>query len=252
MFNTPLRKKRLIGILLFAVILVLFFSFNRFPKLDAVGGDLDAVTSPGVQCFQGFCIDSESGSSFLSQWWGFSVTYLRLVTVGMTFAFLVAGLAEAFLYPSGSGRLFSSGSVFKRTVKGLAVGPVMNLCSACIVPVSSAFYRRGAGIEGTIAMVQGSATMNIPALAMVFFVFTPVLGFSRLILALIGALLIGPIVVMAVRKGGRGPVEEQPEEPELSELPMTPQDASWAPVLTEAFRDWAKSSVGYLVRMGPS
>ena len=46
-------------------------------------------------------------------------------------------------------------------------------------------------------------------------------------------------------------MEEQPEEPELSELPMTPQDASWAPVLTEAFRDWAKSSVGYLVRMGP-
>ena len=250
MFNTPLRKKRLIGILLFAVILVLFFSFNRFPKLDAVGGDLDAVTSPGVQCFQGFCIDSESGSSFLSQWWGFSVTYLRLVTVGMTFAFLVAGLAEAFLYPSGSGRWFSSGSVFKRTVKGLAVGPVMNLCSACIVPVSSAFYRRGAGLAGAIAMVQGSATMNIPALAMVFFVFTPILGLSRLILALIGALLIGPIVVMAVRKGGRGPVEE-PEEPELSELPVAPQDASWAPVLTEAFRDWAKSSVGYLVRMGP-
>ena len=250
MFSTALRKKRLIGILLFAVILVLFFSFNRFPKLDAVGGDLDAVTSPDVQCFQGFCIDSESGSSFLSQWWGFSVTYLRLVTVGMTFAFLVAGLAESFLYPQGSGRLFSSGSVFKRTVKGLAVGPVMNLCSACIVPVSSAFHRRGAGIEGAIAMIQSSATMNIPALAMVFFVFTPVLGFSRLILALIGALLIGPIVVMAVRKGGRGPVEE-PEDPPLSELPSAPQDSAWGPVLTEAFRDWARSSVGYLVRMGP-
>ena len=198
--SSSLGKKRLVGIALFAVILALFFSFNRFPKLDIVGEDLDAVTAPQAQCFQGFCIEREAGSSFMSRWWSFSVTYLRLVTVGMTFAFLVAGLTEAFLFPSASGTGFLSGGIFKRTVKGMAVGPVMNLCSACIVPVSAAYRRSGGGIEGAIAMVQGSATMNIPALAMVFFVFTPLLGFSRLILAVIGALLIGPIVVMSVRK----------------------------------------------------
>ena len=247
MLSTSLRKKRLIGLLLFAVILTLFFAFNRFPKLETVGGDLEAVTAPQVQCFQGFCIEREPGTSFLDRWLVFSVTYLRLVTVGMIFAFLVAGLTEAFLFPSGSGRGFSSGSVFKRTVKGLAVGPVMNLCSACIVPVSAAFQRRGGGIEGAIAMVQGSATMNIPALAMVFFVFTPLLGFSRLVLAVIGALVIGPIVVLAVRRG-RGEEQVQPEAPQ----PYGPQDKSeWRPVMTEAFRDWAKTSLGYLIRIGP-
>ena len=247
MLSTSLRKKRLIGLLLFAVILTLFFAFNRFPKLETVGGDLEAVTAPQVQCFQGFCIEREPGTSFLGRWLVFSVTYLRLVTVGMIFAFLVAGLTEAFLFPSGSGRGFSSGSVFKRTVKGLAVGPVMNLCSACIVPVSAAFQRRGGGIEGAIAMVQGSATMNIPALAMVFFVFTPLLGFSRLVLAVIGALVIGPIVVLAVRRG-RGEAQVQPEAPQT----YGPQDNSeWRPVMTEAFRDWAKTSFGYLIRIGP-
>ena len=108
MFDTALGKKRLVGAALFIVILALFFSFNRFPKLDAVGTDLDAVNAPQVQCFQGFCIEREPGSSLFKRWMVFSVTYLRLVAIGMTFAFLVAGLSESFLVPtaaaSGSSR----------------------------------------------------------------------------------------------------------------------------------------------------
>ena len=247
MLRSAVNKKRVVGLALFAVILALFFSFNRFPKLDTVGGDLAAVTAPEVQCFQGFCIEREEGKSFLSRWGVFSVTYLRLVTVGMTFAFVVAGLTEAFLFPTGSGKTFRSGSVFGRTVRGLAVGPVMNLCSACIVPVSSAFRRRGVGIEGSIAMVQGSATMNIPALAMVFFVFTPLLGFSRLVLAVVGGLIIGPLVVLAVRGRGGGETEEPVPLPSAEEG----EASAWGPALAEGFREWAKTTVGYLIRMGP-
>ena len=247
MLETSTKKKRAVGLLLFAVILAMFFTFNRLPKLDIVGGDLEAINAPEVQCFQGFCIEREPGRSSLERWVVFSLTYLRLVTVGMTFAFVVAGLTESFLFSSSSGTGYASGSVFKRTVRGLAIGPVMNLCSACIVPVSTAFQRRGGGIEGAIAMVQGSATMNIPALAMVFFVFTPLLGLSRLVLALVGALLIGPLVVLAVSKGHR----EKSTEPEPLQPSEEGETTPWGPVLTEAFRDWGKTSVGYLVRMGP-
>ena len=244
--TTSIQKKRLVGVLLFLAILALFFAFNRFPKLDAVGTDVGLVTGPTVQCFQGFCIERDQGTSFLTKWFVFSVSYLRLVTVGMTFAFVVAGLTEAFLFPSGSGRAFESGSLFKRTVRGLAAGPVMNLCSACIVPVSSAFRRRGGGIEGAIAMVQGSATLNIPALAMVFFVFTPVLGASRLVMALMGAVLIGPLVVMALR--GR---QRDDDVPQAWSYDPESEPREWGPAMREAFRDWARVSVGYLVRMGP-
>ena len=245
MLTTSIGKKRLVGVLLFLAILAVFFAFNRFPKLDAVGTDVGLVTSPTVQCFQGFCIERDEGTSFVTKWLVFSVSYLRLVTVGMTFAFVVAGLTEAFLFPSGSGRSFQSGSAFKRTVRGLAAGPVMNLCSACIVPVSSAFHRRGGGIEGAIAMVQGSATLNIPALAMVFFVFTPVLGASRLVMALMGAVLIGPLVVMALRKDRGG------ETPQPWSYDPESEPRAWGPAMREAFRDWARTSVGYLARMGP-
>ena len=109
LFSTALSKKRVVGIILLAIIVGLFFALNRFPKLDAVGGDLDAVGSATEQCFQGFCIEREAGTGLLEHWWRFSVTYLRLVAIGMGFAFLVAGLAEAFLFPSGSGGGLASG-----------------------------------------------------------------------------------------------------------------------------------------------
>ena len=247
MFSSQVRKKRAAGLVLLVAILALFLAFNRFPKLDVVGEDLDAVTAPQAQCFQGFCIERDPGQSLLTRWFTFSVTYLRLVAIGMTFAFVVAGLAESMLFPSGSGPLFPSGGMFKRTLGGALAGPVMNLCSACIVPVSSAFRKRGAGIDGAIAMVQGSATMNVPALAMVFFVFTPLLGASRLVLAVAGALLIGPLVVKTVRWSS---VDDDVEfQPAFGEIP--PETGSWSDALIEGVRDWAKYSLGYLVRLGP-
>ena len=266
MFRTAIRKKRAVGIVLFLVILALFFSFNRFPKLDIVGEDLDAVTAPETPiddlplllalpepgplvqpgCFQAYCIE-QAETSLFTKWVSFSISYLRLVTVGMIFAFLVAGLAESFLFPPGSGRIRASGGVLSRTVTGAVIGPVMNLCSACIVPVSSAFRRTGLGIEGSIALVQGSATMNIPALAMVFFVFTPILGMSRLLLAIIGALLIGPLVLLTVRRAS--------EDPDTDFVPVPYLDLSdaqpWRHVLVEGVRDWSKASLGYLIRLGP-
>ena len=89
--------------------------------------------------------------------------------------------------------------------------------------------------------------MNVPALAMVFFVFTPLLGVSRLVLAIIGALLIGPLVLMAVRKGSRN----SPGELEAAEYCEEQESSAWRPVLAKGFREWAKRSIRYLLRMGP-
>ncbi|HIF72907.1 MAG TPA: hypothetical protein EYQ61_10185 [Dehalococcoidia bacterium] len=244
MFATADRKRLVVGLMLLVIIMGMFLAFNRLPKIGIVGEDLDAVTSPTSQCFQGFCIERDPGVSFTTRWIKFSITYLRLVTVGMTFAFVTAGLAEAFLFSKSIGKGLPTAGVFRRTVQGAAAGGVMNLCSACIVPVSSAFHKR-ASIEGAVAMVQGSTTLNIPALAMVFFVFSPVLGFSRLILAIVGALIIGPIVVYSVRRDREKPIE----------IPDTYQDPAdlvgWKEAVVPAFRHWAKASFGYARRLAP-
>ena len=241
-------KKRLVGLVLLAAILAVFLSLNRFPKLDTVREDLDTVMAPRAECFQGFCIESEDDSTLLARWWSFSATYLRLVAAGMLFAFTVAGLTEGFLFPEKSRReTILSGSRLSRTLKGLAVGPVMNLCSACIVPVAASFRRRGAGIEGAVAMVHGSSTLNLPALIMVAFVFTPLLGFSRLLLSIIAALAVGPLVAIVAAQRRRGWSKEESQV----DLPAERDDRPWSPVLREAFLDWARSSLGFLVRMGP-
>ena len=93
MFTTADRKRLLVGLILLAIIMGMFLAFNRLPKIGIVGEDLDAVQSTTNQCFQGLCIERDPGVSFMTRWIKFSITYLRLVTIGMTFAFLTAGLA---------------------------------------------------------------------------------------------------------------------------------------------------------------
>ncbi|MAT08374.1 MAG: hypothetical protein CL707_04625 [Chloroflexi bacterium] len=246
--SSGLAKKRLAGIVIFAIILTLFFVFNRFPKLDIVEGDLESITGPVIECFQGFCIESDPDTSFVSRWVDFSVTYLRLVTIGMTFAFLVASLVESFLLPPGS-RPWSGGGLFGRTLKGALLGPLMNLCSACIVPVSTSVNKRGAGIEGTIALVQGSSTMSVPALLMASLVFAPLLGISRIVISILSTLLIGPAVYL-IGRIGKSNTNKADEEPDTNFITIT-DSQSWKDALTEAFRDWAKASCIYLIKLGP-
>ena len=242
-FNTAIRKKRAAGLVLLAVLLGLFLAFNRIPKLDTVEEDLEAVASPQAQCFQGFCIESDA--PLLERWWDFSLTYLELVALGMTFAFLVAGATEAFIFPSAASGLAFAGGGLKGAVRGLLVGPAMTLCSACIVPISNAFRRRGASIEATISIVQGSSTLNLPALIMAVMVFTPMLSGSRIGLSLVGALILGPLVAMAAGRGA-----SIPDEPDMG-WPLEEYDSTWGEALADSFIQWIRASLGYFVRLAP-
>ena len=246
-FDSDLKKKRIVGLVILAILLGLFLWFNRIPKLDTVEQDLVLATAPlgEAQCFQGLCIDGNPESSLLERWWEFSLTYLRLVALGMTFAFLVAGLTEAFLFPPEARSGWSSRGI-KGALRGLIVGPAMNLCSACIVPVSASFRKRGAGVETTVAIVQGSATMNLPALIMAAMVFTPMLAGSRLGISLIGALLLGPLVAWLVR-----PKEPEPEEQPAEVCALGLELHSWREIIVGGVREWLRASVGYLLRLGP-
>ena len=245
MLRSSLGKKRAAGVAIGLALLVAFLAFNRFPKLDTVREDLAAVNAPVVECFQGFCIEAEPDTPFVERWWNFSVEYLRLVAAGMTFAFLMAGLTEAFLFPQ-TARERLTGGIWKGTLRGLAVGPVMTLCSACIAPVAASLWRRGAGVAGTIATVQGSATLNVPALVMVALVFSPMLGGSRIVVSLVGALLIGPLVALIVRDL-KGP-DAEPAQPLEDPAGFA---VSWGAALREGLRDWARHSLGYAIRLAP-
>ena len=246
MFDTALKKKRVIGVVLLAVILALFLAFNRIPKLDTVEADLAGVNAPRAECFQGFCINREPETGFFERWWDFSTSYLKLVTVGMIFAFLAAGITEVFLFPNSGGSRFTGGGI-KGVLRGFAVGSSMNLCSACIVPIASAFRNRGAPVETAIAITQGSSTLNVPALVMAALVFTPMLASTRIAVSIVGVLVLGPLVALLVRRQVRladifgNAADGQAQEP-----------AAWRDIASAGLKDWLKSSLRYLWRLGPA
>ncbi len=242
--GTAAGKRCVIGAVLLLAILLPFAAFNRLPKLDTVRADLQAALAPTAECFPGFCVEAEPQSSFLTRWWRFSLTYLELVATGMAFAFLAGGIAEAFLAPPNGSRRKATGPV-GRILKGLGLGPVVNLCSACIVPVSSAVRRRGLGIEGALALVHGSATLNVPSLLMIAVVFSPLLGASRVLLGLTAAFLLGPLVA---RVAGRSP---EPEVCDLTPPAATEPDGGWAGELRDGLWRWGQATGRLVVRMGP-
>ena len=243
--DTDLKKRRLVGILIAVVLLALFLAFNRIPKLDTVSADLAIATSPQAECFQGFCITQDGDRTLLSRWWDFSLTYLSLVWMGMAFAFIMAGLTEAFFFPEDIRERFS-GRGFRGVLKGVIIGPAVNLCSACIVPIATAFRRRGAGIETTVAITQGSSTMNLPAMTMAVLVFIPIIGGSRVALSILGALMLGPLVACVVGRSGQ---DSEPED----QVAMSdfPDGVSWKDSLSTAFLQFVRATFKQALRLGP-
>ena len=254
MFATTRRKQLVFGLVFLAILLGLFLWFNRIPKLDVVEEDLAAVSSPNVECFQGFCLESEPDSTLFSRWWDFSLAYLKLISLGMVFAFLIAGLTETLLLPQGSIPWVWTRPGLRGSLGGMLVGPAMNLCSACIVPVANSFRRRGAGTEATLAIVHSSSTMNVPALLMAALVFTPMLAGSRIGISLIAALFLGPLVAWLVGRMQRGsaPSVAPPLLPdEGSDPSQGDEDSSWRAALASGLAAWAKASLRYFIRLAP-
>lgn len=246
--KTTAGRQRIVGIVLFLALAVPFLVFNRIPKLDAIRADITtavaAADAGGTGCVgQGFCL----GGTLLRRWWGFSTTYLRVVTVGMAFAFLVAGLATTFLFPTTDiGRFGRRG--LRGSLQGLTVGPAMTLCSACIVPVAGSFRERGASVESTIAIAQGSSTLNAPALFMTVAAFSPMLAASRIGLSVLGAVLIGPVVAYAVH--GRRRPEPACLDATGAACSAAPLE-SWGTVLRNGIPASLRSSARFVRRLGP-
>ena len=62
--------------------------------------------------------------------------------------------------------LFSPG--LKGIFRGYILGPALNLCSACIVPVVNSLKNKGSSLESVIALTQGSSTLNFLSIIMIF------------------------------------------------------------------------------------
>ena len=172
-------------------------------------------------------------------------TSLRRVSFGLLFGFAVNGGAEGLVVKRTRGWGLSATGL-KGSMKGMIIGPPMIRCSACIVPVASAFRRRGSGVETTLAITQGSSTLNLPAIIMAAMVFAPLIGGARIGLSLVGALLIGPLVARVVRRD-----EDDIESPLPYAVPLGPDQVGWGEAIGEGFREWVKITASHVIRLAP-
>ena len=250
--DSDIRKRRFVGGILVLFILLLFLSLNRFPKLDTIEADLAVVASSGSECFQGFCIDNVQRRPLLERWWEFSIEYLKNVSIGMLFAFVVAGITEAFLFPPNRRERFL-GSGFRGVLKSVIIGPVLNLCSACIVPIANGFRRSGSGLETTVAITQSSSTMNLLALFMAAMAFAPTISITRISLSILGSLLLGPLVAWVSRRSRQEELGESLDESPsgLAEIGSLADGVSWRESLATASFQFVRATVGFLFRLGP-
>ena len=192
-FNNNTHKKRIVGIILVLLSTPLFFYLNRVQKLGTIKEELFASASRKGECFQGFCLGGDPEASIISRWLTFSFEYMELVLLGMIFAFAISGIVEAFIFPrKNQTMLFSPG--LKGIFRGYILGPALNLCSACIVPVVNSLKNKGSSLESVIALTQGSSTLNFLSIIMIFTIFTPDLGWNRIITGAISVFLFGPII----------------------------------------------------------
>ena len=244
LLNVKITQKQIVGLIFLGILLIIFISFSRFPKLDEINEDLEAVTKPVVECFQGFCVETEK--SLFNRWKDFSIAYFEIISAGMIFAFLVAGLTETFIIPNKINTYRDRG-VVGQTIIGLSIGPIWNLCSACVVPIANSFHRKGSGSAYAIAMIQGSSTLNLPAIIMSMTIFTPLLGLSRVIMSVFGALVISPIVALAAGDKTYHKIPNDTDSVPVAE----PTQESFYSMIYLGIISWLKSSMKYLIRLGP-
>ena len=250
-FDTDIKKRRLVGGIVILIILAAFLLLNRFPKIDTIDADLAIAVSPGAQCFQGFCIEDLEHRPLLERWWEFSLEYLKNVSVGMLFAFVMAGLTEAFIFPPDRRERFF-GTGFRGVLRGVVIGPVVNLCSACIVPIANGFRRTGSSLETTVAITQSSSTLNLLALVMAAIAFAPTISVTRISLSVIGSLFLGPLVAWVSRKENSSDTGDQTFDNIIgSELDELPDKVSWGESLYTASLQFVRATIGYFLRLGP-
>ncbi len=186
-------------------------------------------------------------------WLSTGLNYWDSVVLGLAFAMLIGGALEAVILPARRvedlfARRGLSGAAF-----GSLLGTPLMMCAACSVPPALAYWRRGASLETTLAVIHGSALLNFVGVATILIVFPWPIGVVRVMAGLAGALILVPLVARAARHlGDRSEVARPaPVKAAVRADPMPARVEPWPSAIRGAVEAWWWRAAGVTVRMLP-
>lgn len=115
-------------------------------------------------------------------------------------AYILAGLLSAFV-PMASIRWMNRGSGWMRSLRGMAVGLPLPVCSCGVVPLFQSLSRQGASASAAIAFLVATPELSLDALLLSLPLLGPEMTVLRLIAAACVALLTGWLVGAAMKNG---------------------------------------------------
>lgn len=129
------------------------------------------------------------------------------------------------------------------------------MCSACSAPVSLGFYRGGAALEATLAMMLGSALLNPVGLIAIFALMPASSGWARVAFALLMIFAVVPLVARAHRGRATVAPPDSSAEDVLQAAAPSPDLSgpdTWANAAKEALRGWWQNTRDLALRLVPA
>ncbi|MBA3421988.1 MAG: permease [Thermoleophilaceae bacterium] len=189
------------------------------------------------------------------QWIAYGINLWDANAVGMFFAILLGGAAMVAISPQGRVRRLLARQGRLGAGVGGGMGLPLFMCSACSAPVSLGFYRGGAALEATLAMMLGSALLNPVGLLAIFLLMPTSSGSARVAFALLMIFAAVPLVARAHRRRATvapsAPCAEDVLHAAAPARDLSGPD-TWANAVREALRGWWRHTSELAVRLVPA
>lgn len=199
---------------------------NRYEGLGALAGILlTAALVEGNHLFEGQDVIAQSSLTF----W----TLTRESAPALLLAYVAAGLLNAFLPPS-SVQWLRKGSQWAQSLRGVALGLPLPICSCGVVPLYQTMIRKGVPATAGIAFLIATPELGLDAVLLSI----PLLGGHMTLIRVIAAIL----VAVAVGRIVGGIIKSTGQDPALAEKESESQESSTVGI---QHRLWSAVKVGF-------
>jgi len=225
--STGAWRSRVLAIVLMVVIAGIFWVDSRYPALLKRLHAGTQVKATGALTF-GAVYPVDRSMPLATRVWRTTVNWLDANRVGMTFSFLFAPAALAFLATLPRRRFRSR---YLNTLLGAVGGVPLAVCSNCVAPIARGLFASGMSTESVLATMFASPALNVVVLAMTFALFPMSVALLKLATVLFLIFVFAPAIAK----------REKSAETNIACPIDLPASETWTQATTGIAKSYAKS-----------